>query len=429
MAENPKVLILGAGFAGLGAARKLKDAPVDIILIDKNNYHTFQPLLYQVASMELGPSEVGFPVRQELHGQKNFIFHQASVSGVDLSKKLVTVEGMEPIPYDYLVVAMGAVVNFYGTKGAAENAFPLYTLRDAIRLKEHIIKKFEEADKNPAVVEDGALTFCIVGGGPTGVETAGALAGLFRGDLKQDFPNLPSTKFKIYLFEQGPVLLSPYKPKLQKYAERTLKENGVNVRTGVGVTEIEPTRLHLATGEVMEAHTVVWGAGVQANPSANLLGIEQEKGGRISVNLDLTLHDHPEVYIVGDIADIPDAKTKKFLPGLGSVALQSGQHAGENIAHVVKGGTTQPFKYLDKGMMAMVAHGSAVAQLPKGPSMTGHLGWASWLGVHLLLLSGGEQKSSTLVDWGINLLTHNRTKRIITSEDEKAVAQQAPITD
>lgn len=410
--NEPHVVILGAGFAGIGAMKKLKDAPVRVTMLDRNDYHTFQPLLYQLATGELARSEVAFPVREMLHEHPTWQFHQANVTGVDLAQKQVVVEGMEPIAYDYLVVALGAVVNFFNVGGAAEHAFPLYTMHDALRLKTHILQLFETVDKDPTLIEDGALTFCVVGGGPTGVETAGAIAEMLHAELEEDFPNLPVKRAEVHLYEASPHLLGPFKENLQAYAKKELKEMGVQVHLGEGVVEIEPTRIHLKSGAVVKTHTLVWGAGLTGNP----LGAEMEtelQRGRVPVNLDLSLPGHPEVFVVGDIALITDAKTSKQLPQLGSVAQQAGNQVGENIAHLAKGEATEHFKYLDKGTMATVGHGAAVVQLPDGKTMKGHAAWMAWLGVHLVLLSGGEQRSATIVDWGWNVVTKKRSKRVL----------------
>ena len=418
MADEPQVVILGCGFAGQGAALKLKDAPVKITILDQNDYHTFLPLLYQLATDEMGQTEVGFPIRELIHRHDNAIFHQVKVTGIDLVNKQVHVEGMEPIRYDYLVVGLGAIVNFFGTQGAQEHTFPLYTLRDAVRLKDHILKTLEAADKNPALIDEGALTFCVVGGGPTGVETSGALAELMHAVAEKDYPNLPiKDKAQIILFEMSPHLLGPFKPKLQNYAKKALEKLGVTVRLGEGVIEVTPTTITLKSGEVIMTHTLVWGAGIQANPLAKSLGVEQVRGGRIPVNPDLSLRDHPEVFVVGDIALITDAKTNEQLPQLGSVAQQAGRHAGENITRLVKGEATTPFTYLDKGTMATIGRGAAVVELPHG-TMTGHAAWLAWLGVHAALLSGGEEKSTTIVDWGWNIATKKRGKRIVLTDEE-----------
>jgi NADH:ubiquinone reductase (H+-translocating) len=412
MAE-PHVVILGAGFAGIGAAQKLHKMPVQMTLIDKHDYHTFQPLLYQVATDELAPTEVGYPIREILHKQHNLVFHQATVTGLDLAKRQVAAEGMDPIAYDYLVLGLGAVVNFFDTPGAAEHAFPLYTLQDAINLQRHILQVLEGVDKNPSLVQDGALTFVVVGGGATGVEVAGAMATLFQGQLERDYPNLPMDAIKLILVELAPSLLPPFKPNLQAYAKEKLEEMGVKVCLGESVVAVEAERVHLKSGEVIPAHTVIWGAGLQANPLVRTLGIGLARGARIEANPDLSLKDHPEVYIAGDIGLITDVKTNKQLPQLGSVAQQAGRVAGENIGRAVRGQPTKPFEYLDKGMMAMIGRGAAVAELPVGErTMSGHMAWMGWLGVHLVLMSGGEERVSTLVDWGWTGLTRRRSKGI-----------------
>jgi NADH dehydrogenase len=419
------VVILGGGFAGLGAVQKLKDAPVKITIIDQNNYHTFQPLLYQLATNELDMNQVGFPIREMMHRQDNAIFHQAKVLGIDLDNKQVQLAGMEPISYDYLLVGLGAVVNFFGTKGAEEYAFPLYTMQDALRLKDHVLRLLEATDKNPALIEEGSLTFCVVGGGPTGIETAGALSEFLHAVAEKDYPNLPiKEKAQIILFEAGPKLLGPFKPKLQNYAKKALEKLEVTVRLGEGVAEIGPTSITLRSGEVVKTHTLVWGAGIQANPLAKSLGVEQAKGGRIPVEPDLSLHGRPEVFVVGDIAMITDSKTKEQLPQLGSVAQQAGRHVGENIHRLVKGEATKPFEYFDKGTMAAIGRGAAVVQMPGHGTMTGHAAWLAWLGVHLALLAGGEEKSTTMVDWGWNIMTKKRGKRIVVTDEDVEVEQQ-----
>lgn len=419
MTDQPHVVILGGGFAGLGAVQKLKDAPVKITIIDQNNYHTFQPLLYQLATNELSTDEVGFPIREMMHRQDNAIFHQAKITGIDLDNKQVLLEDMEPIPYDYLVVGLGAVVNFYGTKGAEEHAFPLYTLRDAHRLKDHVLRTLEATDRNPALIEEGSLNFCVVGGGPTGIETAGALSELLHAVAEKDYPNLPiKKKAQVILFEAGPKLLGPFKPNLQKYAKKALEKMDVTVRLDEGVSEISPTSITLRSGEVVKTHTLVWGAGIQAHPLAKSLGVEQVRGGRIPVELDLSLNGRPEVFVIGDIAMITDANTNEQLPQLGSVAQQAGRHTGENIGRLVQGEATKPFEYLDKGTMAAIGRGAAVVQLPGHGTMTGRTAWLAWLGVHLALLAGGEEKSATIVDWGWNIATKKRGKRIVLTDEE-----------
>jgi len=423
MAEPKQIVILGSGFAGIGALKKLRDADVRITIVDRRDYHTFQPLLYQVATDELGPTEVGFPIRELLHGHKNITYHQAVVQSVDLAQRRVVLEGTGPIQYDYLVLALGAVVNFFHTPGGDQYALPLYTMDDAIRLKEHILKTLEAVDKNPMLIDDGALTFCVVGGGPTGVELAGALVELLRAELKEDYPNLPVDDAQVLLYEYSPQLLGTFAPKLESYARKALEERGVKVHTGTGVAKIGPASIDLSTGATVKTHTTVWAAGLQANPIVSSLGVELVHGGRIPVGPDLQVKDHPGVFAIGDIAAMTDGKTGQVLPGLGATALQAGRHVGETIKRLLDGKQAQPFEYLNKGTMAQVGRGAAVVELPTGGTMSGHLAWLAWLGVHLALLNGAEEKAGILVDWGWNLLTHKRGKRIILSDDDVAAAQ------
>src|SRR5215469_14314671 len=425
MPDQPHVVILGAGFGGIGALKSLSDADVKITIIDKHDYHTFQPLLYQVATDELAPVEVGFPIRELLHGRKNIAFHQASVSNVDLARKQVVALGLEPIHYDYLVLALGTVVNFFDTPGADQHAFPLYTMDDALRLKEHILRTFEAVDKNPALVEEGALTFCVVGGGATGVEIAGAVSELLHVELAEDYPNLPVDKAQVLLYEFSPHLLAPFVPKLQVYAQKALEERGVKVHTGTGVSKIAADSIDLSTGATVKTQTVVWAAGLLANPIVSSLGVELVHGGRIPVGSDLQVKDHPGVFAIGDIAAMTDGKTGRLLPGLGATALQAGHHVGKTIRRLVDCKQAEPFEYLDKGFMAQVGRGAAVVELPHGATMTGTSDWLAWLGVHLCLLSGAAEKTATFVDWGWNLLTRKRGKRIILSDEDVDTAPPA----
>jgi NADH dehydrogenase len=423
MPDHPHVVILGAGFGGVGALKRLRDADVRITLVSNQDYQTFQPLLYQVATAELAPTQVAFPVRELLHGHHNVTFHQSTVRGIDLAKKQVTADGIVPLTYDYLVLALGAVVNFFGTPGADQYALPLYTMDDAIRVKDHILKTLEATDKNPALIDDGALTFCIVGGGPTGVELAGALADLLSANLTKDYPNLPVNRAKIILYELSPHLLGAFKPRLQAYARKELEARGVEVRAGTGVSRVGPASIELSTGETVKTHTLVWAGGLRANPVVDSLGVATVHGGRIPVGPDLQVTGHPGVFAVGDIAAMTDGKTGKVLPGLGAVALQAGRHIGETLKRLVAGRPAEPFAYHDKGTMAQVGRGAAVVELPWGGTLTGHLAWLAWLGVHLALLNGSEEKLSTFVDWGWSLLTHQRGKRMILGdEDSEPVA-------
>ena len=410
--KRPRVLVLGGGFAGVGAVQKLEKSDVEIVVVDKNDYHTFQPLLYQVATGLLEQPAVGHPLRDLIHKQENTRFHQDRVTSIDLGAREVQFAELEPLAYDYLVLGLGAEVNFFGVEGAAEHAFPLYTLVDAVRLKDHVLEKWEAADRHPELIEDGALNVVVVGGGPTGIETAGALAELYHGVFSKDYPDIAKEKARIRLVEAGPELFPMFKPDIREYTEKALAKRDVEVMTGEIVEQIEPTRVTLKSGTVLPAHTLVWGAGLQGNELVRSLGLELEKGDRIAVDDELRIPAHPEVYVVGDIAAITDQKTSQVLPQLGSVALQSGEHAGETIAHLVAGKKTKPFKYRDKGTMATIGRGSAVVQMLGGRTMKGKAASMAWGTVHLALLPTNEDRAKAVVDWAGAGFTHQRAGRI-----------------
>ena len=410
-ALRPRVLVLGGGFAGLGAARKLKDADADVVLVDEHDYHTFQPLLYQVATDLLETSAVGHPLRGLFHEQPNAAVHQTRVTGIDLAAREAKFAEMAPLTYDYLVLGLGAEVNFFGVDGA-EHAFPMYTLADAVRLKEHVLRNWKKADRDPTLVDDGALNVVIVGGGATGVETAGAMAELYRSNFVKDYPGLPQEKARITLVEASPELFSMFKENIRTWTKRALEKRGVDVVLGEIVDSITPTRVTLKSGKVLEAHTLVWGAGLQGNAIGESLGLELQRGNRVSAETDLSIAGHPEVFAVGDIAWITDTKTGDVLPQLGSVALQAGEHAGENITRRIAGKETEPFVYKDKGTMATIGRGAAVIQMPGGRTMKGKAAFLAWGSVHLALLSTGEDRAKALLDWTWAGFTHERSGRI-----------------
>jgi NADH dehydrogenase len=415
---RPRVLVLGGGFAGIGAARKLGGAAVDVVLVDRHDYHTFQPLLYQLATGLLETTAVGHSLRDLVKQQDNAVIHTAPITAIVLQAKEVRFEGLGPITYDYLVLALGAEVTFFGTEGAADHAFPMYTLPHALRLKNHVLERWEAADKDPSLVEDGALNVVVVGGGPTGVETAGALAELYRTNFDKDYPGIPEEKARIVLVEAGDEIFAMFKPNLRKYAREALEKRTVEVLTGARVQSVSQTRVTLSSGEVIHAHTLVWGAGLQGNGLVKSLGIELQRGDRIAVGPDLELPDHAGVFVVGDLAAITDAKEQQVLPQLGSVALQSGEHAGESIARRVAGKETKPFKYRDKGTMAAIGRNAAVVQMLGGRTMKGHKAQLAWRAVHLALLPTNEDRAKAVVDWAGSQLTHQRVGRISVGEDE-----------
>lgn len=417
--SSPQVLILGGGFGGIGAARKLRKADVDVTLVDEHDYHTFQPFLYQVATDLLEETAVGHPLRDLFHDQANVAVHQAPVSTIDAAARQVRFADMAPLSYDYLVLALGAEVDFFGVEGAATHAFPLYTLADAMRLRDHVLAKWEAADKEPALAEDGALDVVIVGGGPTGVESAGALAELYRTNFAADYPGLPQDRARITLVEAGPALLPMFHPDIQSYARRALEDRQVEVRLGEVVAAVEPTRVTLESGAVLDAHTLVWGAGLHANPVVESLGLPLQHGHRLPTEPDLHVAGHPEVFAVGDVAWITDTETNEVLPQLGSVALQSGEHVGSNIARLAAGEETEPFRYHDKGTMATIGRGAAVIQTHRGHTFTGRTAFLAWGAVHLALLSTGEDRAKAAVDWTWAAFTHERAGRISVQEGNR----------
>jgi NADH dehydrogenase len=411
MSDTPRVAIVGAGFGGLEVAEQLAHVPVEVTLIDRHNYHTFQPLLYQVATSLLNAEDVGAPVRSMFRHQENVTFRMATVSGVDVAGRTIHLEGGNQITYDYLVLAGGATVNYFNTPGAVEHAFPLYTLMDAVKLRNQILDRFEAADRNPNLIQDGELTFVIVGAGPTGVETAGALADLIYNLLPQDYHQLATEKARVIIVEMAKEVLSPFKENLRVYAKEELEQRRVEVRLGEAVAEIGANFVRLKSGEEIKARTLIWAAGVRANPLADVIGLPQGRGGRIKLNPDLSVPDHPEIFVVGDMGEV--ASDGQVLPQLGSVAMQSGQHVGRQIARRLHGEPAQPFKYWDKGFMATIGRGAAVVEFPNQRTLHGPLAYFAWLGVHLTLLGGMRNRIEVLWNWSWSALTHDRAARII----------------
>jgi NADH:quinone reductase (non-electrogenic) len=417
-----RIIILGGGFAGVGAAQRLRDAEAEVVLVDRHDYHTFQPLLYQCATGLLEPTAVGHSLRDLVERQANTTVRKTDVTAVDVERREVQFADLAPLTYDYLVLGLGAQVNFFGTEGA-EHAFPMYTLPDAVRLKDHILERWEAADRQPALVDDGALNVVVVGGGPTGIESAGALAELYRSDFAKDYRAVPQEKVRIVLVEAGAELFPMFKPSIRTYAEKALRKRTVEVILGDAVKSITPTRVTLRSGTELPAHTLVWGAGLQGNELVQSLGLELARGNRLPVGPDLTVADHPDVYAVGDIAAITDAKTEELLPQLGSVALQSGEHAGKSIARRIEGKKPKPFKYRDKGTMATIGRGAAVLQTMRGRTMKGKAAQAAWGTVHLALLPTNEDRAKAIVDWAGAGLTHQRVGRITVETDERDPAK------
>jgi NADH dehydrogenase len=417
--QKHKVVVVGAGFGGLATARAFApDTDVHVTLVDRHNFHTFQPLLYQVATAGLNAADIAHPVRGIFHGQANVTFVQATATGADLDRGVLHLEGgahaVDDVAFDHLVVAAGATTNTFGIPGVAEHAFPLYNLADATTLRNHVLERFEAADARPELVDDGALTFVVVGGGPTGVEVAGALAELFAKVLRKDFRHLDTGRARVVLVEARPDLLAPFSPSSRRHALDTLRERGVEVRTGVQVAGVEPRRVVFAGGEELAAHTLVWAAGVQANPVAAALGLPTGRGGRVVVEPDLSIAGHPNVWAVGDVAGAIDpAHGADPLPQVAPVAMQAGRHVATQIGHRLAGRPTEVFRYRDKGIMATIGRSRAVAELPLGIRLRGFPAWLAWLALHLVMLAGFRNRVSVFVNWAWNWLTWDRGPRVI----------------
>ena len=416
---RPQVVIVGAGFGGLATARSLADAAVDVTLVDRHNFHTFQPLLYQVATSGLASADVAYPVRGIVARQANLAFRQATVIGADLEGRIVHLHhddhDVADLPFDHLVVAAGATANTFGIPGVDRHGFPLYNLADAVRLRNHVLERFEAAEARPALVDDGALTFVVVGGGPTGVEVAGALTELFHRVLRRDLPRLPVERARVVLVEMQDQLLAPFRAPSQRHALETLTERGVEVRLGAQVARVRADRVVLDDGEELAAHTLVWAAGVQANPLGRALGLATGRAGRIVVGADLQVPGRPGVWAIGDVAAIASGgRDGELLPQLAPVAIQSGRFVGAQIAAATTGrAPATSFRYRDKGTMATIGRSRAVAELPLGIRLWGLPAWLAWLGLHLVMLAGFRNRISVFANWAWNWLTYDRGPRLI----------------
>jgi NADH dehydrogenase len=402
------VVVVGAGFGGLSTARHLRDAPVDVTVLDARNHHTFQPLLYQVATAGLDGDDIAFPVRGIFGKQANARVRLGEVRSVDLDGRRLHLADGHDLAYDELVLAAGAVTNTFGVPGVEEHAFGLKSLADAMALRTHVLLRFEEADADPVHLHDGTLTVVIAGGGPTGVEMAGGLAELFSKVLRRDFPRLDVRAARVVLLEATDRLLGTFHPKLGDDARRTLEAAGVEVLLERTVARVETDRVVLTDGTAIPTRTMVWAAGVKAHPLAETLGVELTKGGRVVVTDSLEVPGHPEVHVIGDLAGTPD-----LLPQLAAVAIQGGKHTAAMIGRRLRNEPPTPFHYVDKGTMATIGRHAAVAQLPGGIRLRGLVGWLAWLGLHLVELIGFRNRANVLVNWAWNYLTYDRASRII----------------
>ncbi len=407
-----QVVIVGAGFGGLRAARTLAGKAIEVMLLDQYNYHLFHPLLYQVATAGVEQENVAYPVRAIFHKQRNVHFQMARVEAIDLeSRRVMTSIG--PMMYDYLIVSAGSTTNFFGLEGAARVAHTLKVMSDAVTLRNQILGAFERAAREPDPVERQALlTFVIVGAGPTGVEFAGALAELVIHALRKDYPEIHSAEVRILLVEALNAVLSTFSPDLQAYARKRLERLGIQVRLGQAVTAVDGHHIVLADGTEILAHTLFWAAGVKAAPLAESLAVAKARGGRIAVNPDLSLPAHPDVYVIGDMAYLE--QEGQALPMLAPVAMQQGEYAARAILAHEAGRSIGPFRYHSRGQMAIIGRNAAVAHA-YGVRLKGFLAWLTWLALHLYYLIGFRNRLVALVNWAYSYLLLDPKLRLITT--------------
>jgi len=421
----PRIVIVGAGFGGLNAARTLAKAPVKITLIDRRNYHTFQPLLYQVATAGLSPGEIAAPVRSIFRGYKNVEVLMAEVTGFDLERRVVETSDAE-IPYDYLIVAAGASHAYFGHDDWEPFAPGLKTIEDALEIRRRVLLAFELAEREAAAGENKhALNFVVVGGGPTGVELAGTLAEIAHHALAHEFRSIDPSRTHILLIEGGPRVLATYAEDLSRSAQEQLQRLGVEVRTSALVTQIEAGAVHVGDTR-LSAAVILWAAGVAASDLGKKLGAPVDRAGRVFVQPDLSLPGHPEVFVIGDLANLKD-EHGKMLPGVAPVAIQQGHFVaklirkeleavgGPSLTSFAKGGESArvPFHYWDKGSLATIGRAAAVAEFGK-IHISGFLAWLSWLFVHIFFLIGFRNRILVFIQWAWSYVTYERGARLIT---------------
>jgi NADH dehydrogenase len=411
----PRVVIIGAGFGGLIAARKLATSAVQVTLIDRRNYHTFQPLLYQVATAGLSPGEIAAPIRWILRGRSNVRILMGEVEDVDVSRRVVRLVDAD-IPYDYLIVAAGASHAYFGHDEWEPFAPGLKTIEDALEIRRRVLLAFELAERQAAESgEQVQLNFVVVGGGPTGVELAGTLAEIARRALVNEFHSIDPERTRILLLEGGPRVLPAYPEDLSRSAGEQLRHLGVEVHTSAMVTGIEPAAV-ITSQTRLPAAVILWAAGVAASPLGKKLGAPVDRAGRVLVNPDLSLPGHPEVFVIGDLASLKD-KNGNPLPGLAPVAMQQGKATAKNIERELRGNPRQNFHYLDKGSLATIGRAAAVAQFGK-VHISGFLAWLSWLFVHIFFLIGFRNRIIVLIQWAWAYFTYERGARLITGSTQ-----------
>jgi NADH dehydrogenase FAD-containing subunit len=428
--SQPRIIIVGAGFGGLAAAKALKNTPAEILLIDRTNHHLFQPLLYQVATSVLTPSQIATPIRSILRNQKNTTVIMGEVTGVDKDQKCVIVSDADrqnvPIAYDYLILATGASHSYFGHNEFAEYAPGLKSVADAEAARNKILLAFEtaEAEEDAARHRD-LLTFILVGAGPTGVEMAGALAIFVRSTLKSDFRRIDPASARIVLVDMAPRVLGPFSEGLSKSAKQRLERLGVEVRLGHSVDQIDADGVVVA-GERIASKTVIWTAGVAPSPAGKWLNVETDRAGRVRTQKDLTVPGHPEIFVVGDTASLD--QNGKPLPGVAQVAMQQGRYAGKLIHRRVVGNPPPgPFSYFDKGSMAVVGKGFAVLQSGK-VQVSGLAAWLTWAAVHLQFLATSSLRLTVFLQWVWTYVTGQRGDRLIVNHHGSEPARPAADT-
>jgi NADH dehydrogenase len=413
--SEPRVVILGAGFGGLTAGRSLAGAPVRVTLVDRRNHHLFQPLLYQVATAALSPGDIAYPIRAIFSKQKNAEVLLADAVSIDVAaREVVLADGR--LPYDHLIVATGATHSYFGHPGWEPFAPGLKTLEDALEIRRRILLAFERAERERDPGKRRALlTFVVVGAGPTGVELSGAIAEISREVLVDDFREINPREARVVLVEAGPRVLSAYTEKSSANAVRELERKGVEVKTGAAVSGIDAEGV-VAGGGRIDAATVLWAAGVAASPIARSLGVPLDRAGRVPVEADLTVPGHPEIAVVGDLAAL--SQGGKPLPGTSPVAIQEGRHAAKNVLRRIRAQAAIPFRFFDKGTMAVIGRGAAVAEIA-GFRLSGVFAWLAWCFVHIFYLIGFRNRFVVMFEWAWAYVTGHRGARLITGRIDK----------
>ncbi|KAA9325354.1 NAD(P)/FAD-dependent oxidoreductase [Hymenobacter busanensis] len=410
--SHPRLVIIGCGFAGLRLAKALKHDPVQVVVIDRNNYHNFQPLLYQVATGALEADSIAYPIRKIFAGQKNFFYRMADVQRVDTAANTVHTN-IGDIHYDYLVLATGSLTNFFGIESIEKNAMQIKSIPNALNLRSYIFQNFEKALLTEDPVQRQALmNIVVVGGGPTGVEISGSLAEMRKHVLPKDYPELDLQQMQIYIVEAGAELLGPMSPQSQRDAFEYLKELGVNIRLNTSIKRYEDCKAYYSETEFIPTENLIWAAGVNGAAVPGLPDAVVARNKRITVNRWNQVEGFTNVFAIGDVANMVTEDMPKGLPMLAPVAIQQADHLAENFRRLAKGQTPVDFKYHNKGVMAIVARNKAVVDLPKG-HFRGFLGWLTWLFVHLMTLVGFRNKVVALTDWAFSYFSSDQALRLI----------------